>query len=132
MWFPHAPEDEPSACFAAVTDALVSVPTSKFICDCVDPSAWGPVLPRSFDNVGTALFLLYELSSTEGWVDYMYATVDSEGVGMHPTRYTVNDDGSHSYEDKSSTAPIILFYIMFIIVGSFFDKPLRGCRDRQL
>ena len=68
------------------------MPTSKQICDCVDPSAWGAVLPRSFDNVGTALFLLYELSSTEGWVDYMYATVDSEGVDMHPTRYVRASD----------------------------------------
>ena len=109
-----------ATCAAFVAAGATAIPTSKEICDCVDPSAWGAVLPRSFDNVGDALVLLYELSSTEGWVDYMYATVDSEGVDMHPTRYTVNDDGSYSYADKSSTKLIILFYVMFIVVGSFF------------
>lgn len=86
----------------------------------MDPSLWAPVLPRSFDNVGTTLFLLYELSSTEGWVDYMYAAVDSEGIDMQPRRYTKHADGSDNYDDKDSTVLIILFYVMFIVVGSFF------------
>ena len=50
----------------------------------------------------------------------MYATVDSEGVDMQPRRYLLNSDGTTDYDDKGSTALIILFYVLFIVVGSFF------------
>ena len=109
-----------SACYATIQAGNTVVPTSKEICDCGDPDAWAKVLPRSFDNVGDALLLLYELSTTEGWVDYMYATIDSEGVDMQPRRYLVDSSGNPDYNDKSSTGLIILFYVMYIVVGSFF------------
>ena len=109
-----------NSCAINFVDGVARLPTSREICDCEDPSAWAKVLPRSFDNVGDALLLLYELSTTEGWVDYMYATVDSEGVDMQPRRYLQDANGNPDYDDKSSTALIILFYVMFIVVGSFF------------
>jgi hypothetical protein len=109
-----------STCAAAYAAASSVVPTSRELCECQDPAAWAAVLPRSFDNVGDALLLLYELSTTEGWVDYMYAAVDSEGVDMQPRRYLKNSDGTDNYDDKSDTVLIILFYVMFIVVGSFF------------
>ena len=109
-----------SACAAAYAAASSVVPTSRELCECQDPAAWAAVLPRSFDNVGDALLLLYELSTTEGWVDYMYAAVDSEGIDMQPRRYLKNSDGTDNYDDKSDTVLIILFYVMFIVVGSFF------------
>ena len=111
--------DPSSSCYKSIDEGSDELPTSKQICDCGDPEAWQGVLPRSFDNVGDALLLLYELSTTEGWVDYMYATVDSEGVDMQPTRYR-KVNGVWNYSNKSSTALIILFYVMFIVVGSFF------------
>ena len=112
--------DSDSACYAEIQSGSTVVPSSKAICDCGDPAAWAKVLPRSFDDVGDALFLLYELSTTEGWVDYMYATIDSEGVDMQPRRYGLDASGNASFERKDGTGMIILFYILFIIVGAFF------------
>ena len=112
--------DSDSACYTEIQGGSTLVPTSKAICDCGDPAAWAKVLPRSFDDVGDALFLLYELSTTEGWVDYMYATIDSEGVDMQPRRYGLDANGNVSFESKAGTGMIILFYVMFIVVGAFF------------
>ncbi len=39
-------------------------------------AGWGSVVPQSFDNIFTAMGALYEISTTEGWVDVMIAAVD--------------------------------------------------------
>jgi hypothetical protein len=41
---------------------------------------WVPMSPYSFDNVFSALQSLFEMSTTEGWVDLMYAGIDTSSV----------------------------------------------------
>merc|ERR1711968_32154 len=47
---------------------------------------WVRVVPQNFDNVLFSLGALFELSTTEGWVDVMHASIASRGVGMQPIR----------------------------------------------
>lgn len=82
-----------------------SRPTSKDLCLCWGGN-WGPAQNQLFDNFPGALMSFFQISTTEGWIDLMYASVDSNGVDMMPI-YNNN--------------PIyIYFYILFIIMGNFF------------
>jgi hypothetical protein len=47
---------------------------------------WGPAngMRQSFDTTPRAMMTLFEMSTTEGWVDMMWACTDSVGVGMQP------------------------------------------------
>jgi hypothetical protein len=63
-------------------------------------------VPQSFDNVADALGALFELSTTEGWVDVMYSAIDSTGLYMQPKR--------------DNALSVILFFVLYIVVGSFF------------
>ena len=63
--------------------------------------------------------MLYELSSTEGWLYYLYAMTASEGIEMQPKRYWKGPNND-SFGTKTSTFPVILFFIAFMMVGSFF------------
>jgi hypothetical protein len=67
--------------------------------------AW-TVHSYNFDNVGNAMSMLFQMSTTEGWVDMMYAGVDATGVDTHPV-----EGWSPGY---------CYFFVAFIIVGSFF------------
>jgi hypothetical protein len=67
---------------------------------------WGPVVFQSFDNTLTAMGALFELSTTEGWLEVMYAAVDATAVDMQPIR-----DSSEGWA---------FFFMFYIIVGSFF------------
>lgn len=74
---------------------------------CVEQGGlWQETLSQSFDNIGTAMLTLFEISTTEGWVDVMYAGVDAVGPYMRPK---VNNQELWS-----------LFFVAFIFVGSFF------------
>lgn len=80
-------------------------PTSKMLCNCWGGS-WLPVTFTVLDNYPIALMALFIISTTEGWVELMYAAVDARGVDMQPV---VN------YE-----LGFIYFFVLFILVGSFF------------
>ncbi len=80
--------------------------TSKIICIWIGGS-WGPTIPQNFDNVGLGILTLFEISTTEGWVDVMYNSVDATKVDMQPVR-NYNVDGN------------ILFYLAFMLIGCFF------------
>merc|ERR1719258_875599 len=69
--------------------------------------SWEKVVYQTFDNIGWAMSTLFEMSTTEGWVDIMWASVDATGVDMQPIR-------------DHNEAPWVTFWIMFIIMGSFF------------
>jgi hypothetical protein len=60
----------------------------------------------NFDNILEAMVSLYVIASTEGWIDMMWIGVDSRGIGQQPSK---------DYQLFWS-----LFYIGFIVVGSFF------------
>ena len=83
-----------------------TIPTSKNVCDCLAPGGWKPIIPQSFDNVMSGMALLFEIATTEGWIDVMYAAVDQRGIEMQPVR-----DNNPLWA---------LFFIVFLIVGAFF------------
>ncbi|KAG2529910.1 hypothetical protein BBO99_00000965 [Phytophthora kernoviae] len=67
---------------------------------------WEPVVPQNFNNVGMAMLTFFEISTTEGWASVMVAAIDSNGIGMQPIR-----DNNMNWA---------LFFVAFIMVGSFF------------
>jgi Ion transport protein. len=67
---------------------------------------WELVVPQTFNNVYESMSTLFQMSTTEGWVNIMYAGVDARGVDMQPVR-----DASPAW---------VFFFMFFIVVGSFF------------
>merc|ERR1712159_390938 len=67
-------------------------PTSKNICDWMG-GKWDQVVPQSFNNVLLGLMTWFEFSTTEGWVDAMYAATDHRGEDMEPIRLSRDDFG---------------------------------------
>ena len=43
--------------------------------------SWQQQLPQSFDNVGAGMLTLFEMSTTEGWVEITRAMVDASTIG---------------------------------------------------
>jgi len=82
-------------------------------------SRWLPTISQSFDNIWYAMLTLFEISTTEGWVDVMYSAADSMGPYVQPKR------------DANETlwVPFFMIYLffsnMFIVnlsVGVIVDK----------
>jgi hypothetical protein len=81
--------------------------TAKEAAMCTEQGGgWIANLDQNFDNIGSAMLTLLEISTTEGWVDVMYAGVDSTGPFNQPIR-----DIGELWS---------LFFVLFILVGSFF------------
>ena len=83
-----------------------TIPTSKEICNCIGIGLWKKVLPQNFDNVFSAMSTLFEISTTEGWVDVMLAAVDQRGIDNQPVR--------------DSNWQWAVFFILFLVIGAFF------------
>ncbi|CAE8631108.1 unnamed protein product [Polarella glacialis] len=49
-------------------------------------SKWMPYVQQNFDNILNAMITLFEISTTEGWVDVMYAASDSVDFYRQPVR----------------------------------------------
>uniref|UniRef100_A0A493SXZ4 Sodium channel protein n=1 Tax=Anas platyrhynchos platyrhynchos TaxID=8840 RepID=A0A493SXZ4_ANAPP len=64
----------------------------------------------NFDNVGAGYLSLLQVATFKGWMDIMYAAVDSREVGKQP-----------KYEDNLY---MYLYFVAFIIFGSFFTLNL--------
>lgn len=73
---------------------------------CVEQGGRWLNLNQNFDNLGVAMISLFEISTTEGWVDTMLAGVDSRNPMQQPRR------------DESELA--VVLFVAFILVGSFF------------
>lgn len=82
------------------------IPTSKEVCNCLAPGEWVSVIPQNFNNVFAGMALLFEIATTEGWIDVMYASIDQRGIDSQPVR--------------GSNPLWALFFIVFLIVGAFF------------
>jgi len=80
-------------------------PTGKQICHCWGGS-WTPVAYNTLDNYPSALMAFFSISTTENWVDLMYAAVDARGIDMQPIR--------------GSNYGYVYFFIFFIVCGNFF------------
>ena len=64
------------------------------------------VYDSNYDDIGQALMTLFIVSTLEGWPDIMLQSVDAVGVDKGPR--------------CESQPGILYFYVIFIMVGSFF------------
>jgi len=64
----------------------------------------------SFDDIYKAMAALFSMSTSVGWAAMMYKAVDSRGIDMIP-------------KEQESMANSV-YFVLFIIVGSFFIKNL--------
>jgi hypothetical protein len=61
---------------------------------------------HNFDNIFFAVKTLFEMSSTEGWTDVMWAGVDTNGIDKQPI---------------TNNKPYwVLFFILFLLFGALF------------
>jgi len=68
--------------------------------------SWDAMLSHNFDNVFNAMLLLIEISTTEGWVDAMYAACDTQWAPyIQPMR--------------DATAPFWMFWFTVWVLFSF-------------
>lgn len=100
-WF----DIETEGCTAS-TWIMSTVPSSQDVCNCLAPGGWRLAVPQNFDNVLNGMALLFEISTTEGWTDVMYAAIDQRGIGMQPV--------------TNNNTLWALFFIAFLIFGAFF------------
>jgi hypothetical protein len=74
--------------------------------DCVNIGGEWMNIDANFDNIMNAMVTLFEMATTEGWIAVMWNGVDSRGLGYQPKR--------------ENSMIWVLFFILFIIVGSLF------------
>eukprot|EP01052_Picozoa_sp_SAG31_P015839 SAG31_NODE_1029_length_10253_cov_2.979515_3_plen_2033_part_00 len=67
---------------------------------------WEPPVGWGFDHIGQALVTLFEVSTLEMWLDIMYWAIDAAGEGVQPV--------------QNYNAAVSVFFVIFIIFGSFF------------
>ncbi|XP_078251529.1 sodium channel protein type 4 subunit alpha-like, partial [Rhinoraja longicauda] len=67
-------------------------------------------LKVNFDNVGQGYLSLLQVATFKGWMDIMYAAIDSREVGQQPS-YEIN-------------LYMYLYFVIFIIFGAFFTLNL--------
>ena len=72
--------------------------------DCINNGGEWRNQKSNFDNIFTASMTLFEMMTTEGWLDVMYNGVDSRGIDMQPK--------------KNSNVYLSLFFVAFMVVGS--------------
>ncbi len=74
--------------------------------DCLNSGAAWLNRPYSFDNIFIAMMTLFQMSTTEGWADIMFVSISTTEI---------------DYVQIENNNPVwVLFFIAFIIVGSFF------------
>ncbi|GIY82803.1 hypothetical protein CDAR_608842 [Caerostris darwini] len=64
----------------------------------------------NFDNVLNAYLALFQVATFKGWIDIMYSAVDTRQIGDQP-----NVEGN---------LMMYLYFVLFIIIGSFFTLNL--------
>mmetsp|Transcript_6501 Transcript_6501/g.5843 ORF Transcript_6501/g.5843 Transcript_6501/m.5843 type:complete len:150 (-) Transcript_6501:67-516(-) len=74
--------------------------------DCLDYGGNWLNRDASFDNVFTSTSLLFQVATTEGWIDIMLHVVDATGI-----------DSAPKIDHRRIWG---LFFVIFIIVASFF------------
>lgn len=118
-------------CEAACECSTFCEPLIKDAALCVEQGGrWQQALSQDFDNVFSSMLTLFEISSTEGWADVMYAACDSVGHFIEPIR---------NYSEWMF-APFFVVYMIFsnmfiinlsvgVIVDKFMDLKQSGKRD---
>ncbi|XP_064202786.1 sodium channel protein type 4 subunit alpha-like isoform X4 [Anguilla rostrata] len=75
-----------------------------------DPQFYWTKVKVNFDNVASGYLSLLQVATFKGWMDIMYAAVDSRAVEEQPT--------------KEANLYMYLYFVIFIIFGSFFTLNL--------
>uniref|UniRef100_A0AAQ4Q6J4 Sodium channel protein n=1 Tax=Gasterosteus aculeatus aculeatus TaxID=481459 RepID=A0AAQ4Q6J4_GASAC len=100
-------------CVNTTTDLVFPLDVVNNKTDCLklanDSARWKNV-KINFDNVGAGYLALLQVATFKGWMDIMYAAVDSRDVEDQP-EYEVN-------------LYMYLYFVIFIIFGSFFTLNL--------
>uniref|UniRef100_A0AAY4E0Y9 Sodium channel protein n=1 Tax=Denticeps clupeoides TaxID=299321 RepID=A0AAY4E0Y9_9TELE len=100
-------------CVNSTTDELFPIKDVNNKSECLalvnDSARWKNV-KINFDNVGAGYLALLQVATFKGWMDIMYAAVDSRNVEDQPD-YEVN-------------LYMYLYFVIFIIFGSFFTLNL--------
>ncbi|XP_066519403.1 sodium channel, voltage-gated, type I like, alpha b isoform X1 [Hoplias malabaricus] len=99
-------------CVNSTTDELfpIDVVNNRSECLALNDSARWKNVKINFDNVGAGYLALLQVATFKGWMDIMYAAVDSRNVLDQPD-YEVN-------------LYMYLYFVIFIIFGSFFTLNL--------
>lgn len=63
-------------------------------------------MKTNFNNVWTSFCTLFEASTTEGWIDLMWSSVDANEIDLSPI--------THNKQQ------IVIFFLLFIFASSFF------------
>ncbi|XP_060888420.1 sodium channel, voltage-gated, type I like, alpha b [Labrus mixtus] len=100
-------------CVNTTTDLIFSTDIVNNKSDCLnfinDSARWKNV-KINFDNVGAGYLALLQVATFKGWMDIMYAAVDSRNLEEQP-----------KYEGNLY---MYLYFVIFIIFGSFFTLNL--------
>ena len=86
------------------TDGELSAATLDHSACLAAGHVWAPPRSGSFDNIGSAALLLFEMSSLEGWPRIMYAGVDAAPDGTQPP----SPDGQLQYA---------VFFVVWVLAG---------------
>ncbi|XP_071068372.1 sodium channel protein type 11 subunit alpha [Dasypus novemcinctus] len=95
------------------TEGKISVLNYTIIANrsqCESENFYWDILEVNFDNVGMAYLALLQVATFKGWMDIMYAAVDSRGKEEQP----IFEASPHMY----------IYFIVFIVFGSFFTLNL--------
>ncbi|KAM6978427.1 LOW QUALITY PROTEIN: sodium channel, voltage-gated, type I-like, alpha [Tautogolabrus adspersus] len=98
-------------CINKTTDVIfpTSIVKNQTDCDNQLNSRWKNI-KVNFDNVGFGYLALLEVATFKGWMDIMYAAVDSKNKGEQP-EYEIN-------------LKMYMYFVVFIIFGAFFTLNL--------
>ncbi|XP_040289743.1 sodium channel protein type 4 subunit alpha-like isoform X5 [Bufo bufo] len=94
------------------TELDVSIVDNKTMCELMNATeAYWTKVKVNFDNVGAGYLALLQVATFKGWMDIMYAAVDSRPMTEQQPIYETN---KYMY----------LYFVIFIIFGSFFTLNL--------
>ncbi len=85
------------------------------------------MIPQSFDNIFTAMGALYEISTTEGWLDVMIAAIDQRYLNrtslalVSSIQHTdlpivLPHRGPDMQPVKNNQPAWVLFFVMFMLL----------------
>lgn len=63
-------------------------------------------MPNNFDNIYSAAFILFQIITTEGWLDLMYNGTDTTGKGF--------------IQEFNKRPFLSLYFVSFIVIGKIF------------
>ena len=76
----------------------------KTMWDCYDLGGEWVRYRANFDNIVTAVITMFNLMTTEGWIDVLWHAVDSTNIYQAPIR---------------NASPLnVIFFMIFLIIGS--------------